>query len=311
MQCPSCDLDNLPGSIRCYDCGYQFSSQDVYFKALEDAIKTTSVFQRWLRTLPLPRMIIEGEFYAIALRLLLLPFVWIPGLVLWAMDYYERGLSYLVLTIGAFILGITLFNHWLSNWLLPLGGLIYIWSMVDGFYTWQERHYPVLHSMEARIKTYIFIVFSITVLALLWAPQLQFLKLSQPGYQPYLNQGDYLLINSNPKQTKTFRTMDLVAITYDKQTTFGRLVGMPEQTVYFDGDKFYAQAAQLNWGIEKGDAQKEKQKFEIPSGNYLVLTQLSGSHLKVWDKCVIIPTHDIIGRVEAIASPTERRGRIQ
>ena len=84
MQCPSCDLENLPGSIRCYDCGYQFSTQEVYFKALEEAIKTTSAFQRWIRTLPLPSMIIDGEYYSIIIRLLLLPFVWIPGLVLWA-----------------------------------------------------------------------------------------------------------------------------------------------------------------------------------------------------------------------------------
>lgn len=311
MQCSSCGSQNLPTSVRCYDCGAAFPDENNYLVESEKVLRPDSRLYQWLQKLPLPSIIIDGQFTPLLYRAVLLPFVWIPGLALWAMDYYERGLAYLVMTLVPLLVGLAMFNHWMSNWLIPLGFLCYIWSMVDGFYTWRERHYPILHSMGNRIRAFIFLVFLLVVTALLWGPQVRFVAINYEGYEPLVQAGDVLLVNPSPNTTRSYRRNDLVVITGAGQVRLGRILAFSQETIYHRMGQFMANETLLNEGMDTTAAEIPDQKFEIPQNKYLVLTGLWNPTLSGYTTVELLPAYSVAGRVEAIALPTENRKRLR
>ncbi len=310
MKCPTCGTQNLPTGIRCYECGDYFDSDRTYLQAAEDSLKITSPFQKWIRSLPLPGFIIDGQFHSLLFRLILIPFVWIPGLALWAMDHYERGLAYLVLTLIPLLMGFTLFNHTVSNFMIPLGILSYLWCLVDSFYTWRERHQPVVQSFSLRIKSMIFLVFCLSAVLLLWVPQLVFLRVPDQRMIPVLQTGDYLLINPHPVINKTFRRGDLIALRQNKSVTFGRVLGFSNESLYYHQGHFYLQSKEIDPGLKSLLDIKTSRRFDVPETHLLVVTGLDPIELISYDKMEMVSIHSVYGRVEAIFGPTERRRRL-
>ncbi len=313
MQCPSCGLDNLPTSIRCYDCGRPFDPEKSYLSLSGESVKPPGAFEKWLRTLPLPGPIIDGDPQTILERALILPFVWIPGIALWAMDYYEKGLALLILSVIPLLLGFTLFNHWSSNILVPFGLLVYLWSLIDGFYTWRERHYPIVPSLFSRIKTMGFFIACFAVVFVLWAPVLKVIPIRQSGYEPELARGDYVFLNSRPGVTRTYDRQDLVAITYSKTTILARLIGFPNETIYVEKNNFYAHDKQVDTGLLAISSTLigSNRRIDIPPNSYFVFLNLSGDGLIRYGGTAIIPAYDVEGRVEAVINPASHRKRLR
>lgn len=313
MRCPSCALDNLLTSVRCYDCGRPFDPEKSYLSLSIESDKPQNRFEIWLRTLPLPAPIIDGDSQTVIERALILPFVWIPGLALWAMDHYERGLAQLILTVIPLLLGFTLFNHWISNFLVPFGLLVYLWSLIDGFYTWRERHYPVVPSVITRIKAMAFFLVCFAVVFALWSPQLNIIPILQTGYEPELAQGDYVFLNTQPGITRTYDRQDLVAVTYSRTTVMGRLIGFPNETIYIQKNHFYVHDKEADTGLIASSTTLNgiNRRIDVPPNTYLVLLNLSGEGLIRYGGMEIIPAHDVEGRVEAVINPAAHRKRLR
>jgi signal peptidase I len=310
MECPSCGTQNLPTGIRCYECGSYFDTDKNYLQAAEDSLKLGSPFHGWVRNLPLPNFMIDGQFHSLLFRLILVPFVWIPGLALWAMDHYEKGLAYLVLTLIPLLMGFTLFNHPVSNFLIPFGILSYLWCLVDSFYTWRERHQPVVQSFSLRINSMIFLVFSMMMVFLLWAPQLSFLRVPDERMTPVLQTGDYLLINPHPVINKTFRRGDLIAIKQNRSVTFGRVLGFSGENIYYHQGHFYIQSKEIDPGLRSMLDIRTSRRYDVPESSLLVVTSLDPNEMISYGKVETVSLHAIYGRVEAIFGPTERRRRL-
>jgi hypothetical protein len=313
VKCPSCGLDNLPTSVRCYDCGRPFDPEKSYLSLSGESDKPQSGFEKWLRTLPLPGPIIDGDSQTVLERALLLPFVWVPGLALWAMDHYEKGLALLILTVIPLLLGFTLFNHWISNFLIPFGLLVYLWSLIDGFYTWRERHYPIVPSLITRIKAMGVFIVGFALIFVLWAPVLQVIPILQSGYEPDLTLGDYVFLNSRPGVTRTYDRQDLVAITYSKTTILARLIGFPNETIYVQKNNFYAHDKQADTGLIaiSSTLNEPNRRIDIPPNSYFVFLDLSGEGLIRYGETAIIPAYDVEGRLEAVINPAAHRRRLR
>ena len=311
MQCPACELDNLPTSVRCYDCGHLFDPEKNYLNLFETSTKQEGRFQSWLRTLPLPAAIIDGDLQTVVERALMLPFIWIPGMALWAMDRYEKGLALLILTVIPLLIGFTLFNHWISNLLIPFGILVYTWSLIDGFYTWRERHYPIFPSFWARVKAMGIFVFSFMLIVIIWTPHLHFLRIPQPGFEPTLSQGDYVFLNYQPGVMRTYERGDLVAVNYSNSTTIGRIIGYPNETIYLQKGHFYNNGKQLDIDFESSQLTESNRRIDIPANSYFVLLHVSGSHLLRYSQTSIVPAHAIMGRLEIVINPAAHRKRLR
>lgn len=310
MECPSCGINNMPGSIRCYDCKFKFNPQSDFFNPIYTKSEQKSVFQNWLELLPLPAQFINNVFQSIILRTLILPLIWIPGIAQWSMDHYERGLALLLLTIIPLMLGFTLFNHWISNIFIPLGLLIYLWALIDGFYLWRERHYPVIPSLQNRIITMGFITVGIIIIGLIWAPDIRFIQVYQSGFAPAIHQGDHLILNPRPGKIRTYNRRDLVAIQYANSTTFARLIAFSNEQIYLYRNQFYHRGLHLDIGLESMIPLGANQRIDIPPNSYLLLMGLHGPNLTLYTDWVIVPAHLVMGRIEFVVSPTANRKRL-
>jgi signal peptidase I len=308
MKCYACGLENMPGSLQCFECGRSITdySQQFELPAVHDS--------RWLRKIlavirsPLPRLKtgINATWQTMSV-MVYLSICWIPGIAQLIQKNLLEGFLYLVGIPLSLVLGIYLFQNPISNLLLPLGFFGYIWSLADGFYTWRENRNNLVKSKISRIRVVLFCGSLLSMLTIFWAPHTLIMQLKRDDLRPALYLGDRLFVDTRPRENGMFQRDKLMVIDLPTNTTVARLIGLPGDDIKIRQNYITRGGAYIDEKCIRVNGVNEDQDIHVPEGKYLIMANLNGKNLEEYSNIWLVDDRVAIGHIYAVISPTAHR----
>lgn len=243
------------------------------------------------------------------------------------------GINVLAVTGGLFyVMHPTLTVHPASMVLLIAFVLFELFVLVDSYLC--AKSFNKENNLERKISIGKRILFIFGILFFMFGPNLstpisvyirsnvfQAFKLPSGTMSPAIMQGDRLLVNKQVYKKSKPQRGDIIVFIYPPDTTrdfLKRIVGLPGERIEIREGRIVVNGQKLDdsnklsniYYYNRGDYARESASVTIPSDNYFVLGDNSGSSndSRFWG---FVPKDNIIGKAYKIYYPFARSGPVE